>query len=157
MPDLALRFQPAQLIVSAVVSVAPRGPGAIADDPTTSRKRESGPLRTIYKICDAPAWRAAEQAGVYRGSADDARDGFIHFSTAAQLAGTLARHYAGKTDLQLIAVDAAALGEALRWEPSRGGDLFPHLYGELALSAVTGVQQLTTRADGSHDIPELVP
>lgn len=114
-------------------------------------------MRTIYKICDAPAWRAAEQAGVYRGSADDSRDGFIHFSTAEQVAGTLAKHYAGKTDLKLIAVDVEALGPALRWEPSRGGALFPHLYGELALGAVASVQEIATRADGGHDVPELVP
>jgi uncharacterized protein (DUF952 family) len=114
-------------------------------------------LRTIYKICDAVAWRDAEKAGFYRGSADDSRDGFIHFSTAPQLAGTLARHYAGKTGLKLIAVEAAALGDGLRWEPSRGGELFPHLYGELPLSAVTGVHDLVTRADGSHLVPELAP
>ncbi|MBI5129082.1 MAG: DUF952 domain-containing protein [Rhodopseudomonas palustris] len=114
-------------------------------------------MRTIYKICDAPGWREAEQAGVYRGSADDSRDGFIHFSTAEQLAETLARHYAGKTGLQLIAVDADALGPALRWEPSRGGALFPHLYGELGLGAVTGVREIATRADGSHELPELLP
>ncbi|MFT0875957.1 DUF952 domain-containing protein [Rhodopseudomonas palustris] len=112
-------------------------------------------MRTIYKICDAAAWRGAEQAGRYGGSADDARDGFIHFSTAPQLAGTLAKHYAGQTGLKLIAVDAEALGDRLRWEPSRGGELFPHLYGELALSAVTGVQDLVTRPDGSHVVPEL--
>ncbi|NEW86897.1 MULTISPECIES: DUF952 domain-containing protein [Rhodopseudomonas] len=114
-------------------------------------------MRTIYKICDAAAWRDAERAAVYRGSADDARDGFIHFSTAPQLAGTLARHYAGKADLKLIAVDAAALGDGLRWEPSRGGELFPHLYGELPISAVTGVHDLATRPDGSHLVPELAP
>jgi uncharacterized protein (DUF952 family) len=116
-----------------------------------------GPLPTIYKICDAPAWREAERHGVYRGSADDARDGFIHFSTAAQLAGTLARHYAGKTGLKLIAVDAGALGDTLRWERSRNDELFPHLYGELGLSAVTGVSDLGDRADGGHVVPELLP
>ncbi len=99
----------------------------------------------------------AEQAGVYRGSADDNRDGFIHFSTAEQLAGTLAKHYAGRTGLKLIAVDAEALGPALRWEPSRGGALFPHLYGEMPLGAVTLVQDIATRPDGGHDVPELVP
>lgn len=98
----------------------------------------------------------AEQAGVYRGSADDSRDGFIHFSTAEQLSGTLAKHYAGQTDLKLVAVDADTLGPSLRWEPSRGGALFPHLYGELALGAVVSVQQIPIRADGGHDIPELV-
>ena len=114
-------------------------------------------MATIYKICPAAAWREAEQHGVYRGSADDARDGFIHFSTAAQVAGTAAKHFAGRDDLVLVAVSADALGAALRWEPSRGGHLFPHLYGELAPGAVTGVTALPLRADGSHLIPELVP
>ncbi|MCG6205317.1 DUF952 domain-containing protein [Rhodopseudomonas sp. HC1] len=114
-------------------------------------------MRTIYKICDAPAWRMAEQAGTYRGSADDSRDGFIHFSTAEQVSGTLAKHYAGQTGLKLIAVDADALGPALRLEPSRGGALFPHLYGELPLGAVISVQEIPSRGDGGHDVPELVP
>lgn len=112
-------------------------------------------MATIYKICPAPAWREVERQGVYRGSADDRRDGFIHFSAAAQVAGTAARHFAGQTDLLLIAIDADALGDALKWEPSRGGDLFPHLYGELDLGAVRDVFQLHTRSDGSHRIPEL--
>lgn len=112
-------------------------------------------MRTIYKICPASAWREAERQGVYRGSADDARDGFIHFSTAAQVAGTVQKHYHGQTGLFLIAVDADALGDALQWEPSRGGDLFPHLYGELDIGAVTAVLDLRARSDGSHDIPEL--
>jgi uncharacterized protein (DUF952 family) len=114
-------------------------------------------VTTIYKICPAPAWREAERQGMYRGSVDDARDGFIHFSTAAQVAGTAAKHFAGQTGLFLVAVDAQALGKALVWEPSRGGDLFPHLYGDLDLGAVTGVTALTARADGSHAIPELAP
>lgn len=114
-------------------------------------------MTTIYKICPALAWREAERQGVYRGSVDDARDGFIHFSTAAQVAGTAAKHFAGQTGLFLVAVDAQALGKALVWEPSRGGDLFPHLYGDLDLGAVTGVTALTARADGSHAIPELAP
>lgn len=112
-------------------------------------------MRTIYKICPASAWREAERHGVYPGSADDARDGFIHFSTAAQVAGTVQKHYHGQTGLFLIAVDADALGDALRWEPSRGGDLFPHLYGELDIGAVIAVLDLRARSDGSHDIPEL--
>jgi uncharacterized protein (DUF952 family) len=110
----------------------------------------------IYKICPAPAWREAERHGSYRGSADDARDGFIHFSTAAQVAGTLAKHFAGQPDLFLVAVDADALGDALQWEPSRGGDLFPHLYGELDPAEAQSVMALTLRADGSHHVPELV-
>jgi uncharacterized protein (DUF952 family) len=114
-------------------------------------------VTTIYKICPAEAWREAEQQGVYRGSADDARDGFIHFSTAAQVASTAAKHFAGQDDLVLDAVPAEALGAALRWEPSRGGDLFPHLHGELAPGLATGVTALPLGADGSHQIPELAP
>ncbi|MEH6951559.1 DUF952 domain-containing protein [Nitrobacter sp. NHB1] len=114
-------------------------------------------MRTIYKICPASAWREAERHGVFRGSADDLRDGFIHFSTASQLEGTARKHFVGQTDLLLIAIDADALGEALRWEVSRGGELFPHLYGELHLSHVTAVLDMRARADGYHDIPELAP
>ncbi len=112
-------------------------------------------MRAIYKICPATDWREAERAGAYRGSADDARDGFIHFSTPTQLAGTLDKHYRGQSDLLLIAIDADRLGAALRWEPSRGGDLFPHLYGDLGPAAVIAVHDLPMRADGSHAVPEL--
>ncbi len=112
-------------------------------------------MRTIYKICLASAWREAERHGVFRGSADDLRDGFIHFSTAKQVAETARKHFAGQTGLFLIAIDADALGDALRWEPSRNEELFPHLYGELDLGAVTGSFELHTRSDGYHDIPEL--
>lgn len=111
----------------------------------------------IYKICPASAWREAERQGVYRGSADDHRDGYIHFSTAAQLPKTARKHYFGQTGLFLIAVDADALGEELRWEPSRNDELFPHLYGELDLGAVTEILNMRTRSDGTHDIPELAP
>jgi uncharacterized protein (DUF952 family) len=114
-------------------------------------------VRTIYKICPASAWREAERQGVYRGSADDLRDGFIHFSLPSQVAETARKHYVGQTGLFLIEVDADALGEALRWEPSRNDELFPHLYGELDLGAVTGVLDLRARSDGTHDIPELKP
>ncbi len=112
-------------------------------------------MRTIYKICPASAWREAERQGVYRGSADDARDGFIHFSTAAQVAETARKHFFGQTGLFLIAVDADALGDALRWERSRNDELFPHLYGELDLGAVTAILDLRARSDGYHDVPEL--
>ena len=112
-------------------------------------------MRIIYKVCPASAWREAERQGVYEGSADDKRDGFIHFSTAAQVAETVRKHFAGQTGLFLIAVDADALGEALRWEPSRHDDLFPHLYEALDLGAVAAVYDLPARADGGHDIPEL--
>lgn len=110
-------------------------------------------MRTIYKICPASAWREAERQGVYRGS--DVRDGYIHFSTASQVPETVRKHFFGQTGLFLIAVDADSLGEALRWEPSRKGELFPHLYGELDLGAVTAILDLRARADGSHGVPEL--
>lgn len=119
--------------------------------------RKSGRVRTIYKICPASAWREAERLGTYRGSADDLRDGFIHFSSASQLAETARKHFFRKSGLFLIAVDADALGEALRWEVSRGNELFPHLYGELDLGAVTAIMDLRLRSDGHHEIPELKP
>ena len=111
----------------------------------------------IYKICSASAWREAERQGVYRGSADDARDAYIHFSTAAQVAETARKHFFGQTGLFLVEVDADALGKALRWERSRNDELFPHLYGELDLGAVRAVLNLNARSDGGHDIPELKP
>jgi uncharacterized protein (DUF952 family) len=90
----------------------------------------------IYKLCSRAEWDAAVRAGSYAGSADDLRDGFIHFSTAAQLPATAAKYFAGRSDLIVVEVDAGRLGDALRFEPSRGGDLFPHLYGALPLDAV---------------------
>ncbi len=113
-------------------------------------------VATIYKICPASVWREAERQGRYCGSADDVRDGFIHCSSPSQVAGTLAKHFAGQTGLFLISIDATALADALKWEPSRGGELFPHLYGDLDLGAVKDVFALHTRGDGSHVIPELV-
>lgn len=111
-------------------------------------------MTLIYKICPAPAWREAERRGLYAGSADDARDGFIHFSTALQVGGTLAKHFTGQADLFLVAVEAGALGDALKWEPSRGGELFPHLYAALDPHAAQSVVALSLRGDGSHIIPE---
>jgi uncharacterized protein (DUF952 family) len=112
-------------------------------------------VRRIYKICPASAWREAERQGVYHGSADDVRDGFIHFSSAAQVAETARKHFFGQTGLLLIEVNADALGDALRWERSRNDELFPHLYRDLDIGAVTGVHDIRARPDGSHDIPEL--
>jgi uncharacterized protein (DUF952 family) len=110
---------------------------------------------TIYKICENALWREAERAGLFRGAPVDARDGFIHFSTAAQVRETAPRHFAGAADLMLIAVEAAALGGALRWEVSRGGDLFPHLYGPLPLAAVLWAKPLPLGGDRRHVFPEL--
>jgi len=114
-------------------------------------------MPTLYKICPAALWREAEREGIFRGSAHDMRDGFIHFSTAGQVAETAAKHFAGQDDLLLIAVEAAALGTALKWEPSRGGALFPHLYGELDFNAVLTVAPLPLAAGGRHAIPPLDP
>ncbi len=113
-------------------------------------------MSTIYKICPSDLWREAERAGAFRGSEVDHRDGYIHFSTAEQVAETAAKHFAGQDGLVLVAVDTAALGGALKWEPSRGGALFPHLYGALRLSAVTSVAPLRLGADGRHELPETV-
>ena len=114
-------------------------------------------MGTIYKICDAESWQAAERAGLYRGAPIDQHDGFIHFSTAAQAAETAAKHFAGVSGLILVAVDAGALGAALKWEPSRGGELFPHLYGTLPLAAVLWAKPLPCGPDGRHVFPELAP
>jgi uncharacterized protein (DUF952 family) len=108
----------------------------------------------IYKICPASAWREAERQGVYRGSADDARDGFIHLSAGQQVAGTLAKYFAGQSDLVLLAIDPERLGERLRWEISRGGEPFPHLYGPLDLDHVISVEALVLQGDGTHRLPE---
>ena len=114
-------------------------------------------MAIIYKICERAAWQAAEQSGLYRGSAFDQGDGFIHFSTAAQVAETAAKHFAGQRDLMLVAVEGDALGPALKWEPSRGGDLFPHLYDILPLRAVRWARPLDDEVQGRRTLPELEP
>ena len=114
-------------------------------------------MTAIYKICTAAEWREAERNGCYRGSAVDRRDGFIHFSTAAQAAETAARHFAGQRDLVLVSVDTAMLGDRLRWEPSRGGALFPHLYGDLPLAAARGAVPLPLDPSGQHIFPAELP
>ena len=87
----------------------------------------------IYKITTPLEWLGAEKGGYYPGSADDIRDGFIHFSTRVQLPRTIAKHFVGEEDLVLLALDSEELGDALRWESSRDGELFPHLFGDLPL------------------------
>ena len=114
-------------------------------------------VTTIYKICGRDEWRAAEADGQFRGSAVDARDGFIHFSSAAQVVETAAKHFAKQTYLMLVAVDAVALGSALRWERSRNDDLFPHLYGPLPLAAVRWAKPLPDEVEGRRKFPELAP
>jgi len=112
--------------------------------------------QTIYKICPENLWREAESQGVFNGAPVDRADGFIHFSTGAQVAETARRHFAGQDGLLLVAVDAGRLGAALQYEASRGGDLFPHLYGPLDPAAAIWVRPLPLGPDG-HVFPDLDP
>ena len=105
-------------------------------------------MTLVYKILPRAEWEAALQAGRFTGSAVDMADGYIHFSTAAQAPETAARHFAGKVGLVVLEVEGDDLGEALRWEPSRGGDLFPHLYGDLPAAAVRRVLPAPLGDDG---------
>jgi uncharacterized protein (DUF952 family) len=102
----------------------------------------------VYKIVDEQEWRQAQRSGSYQGSDDDRRDGFIHLSFAGQVADTAARHFRNRSGLLLIAFSSEALGDALQFEPSRGGALFPHLYADLPTSAAHSEQPMTLDADG---------
>jgi len=113
----------------------------------------SGGASFIYKLVPAAAWQQAELLGRFVGSPVDLADGYLHFSTAAQVAETAAKHFAGMTDLLLVQVATADVDASLRWEPSRGGALFPHIYGDLPLSAVRSVTPLPLGADGRHVWP----
>jgi uncharacterized protein (DUF952 family) len=114
-------------------------------------------MNIIYKICPKALWHDAEKAGLFNGAPIDIQDGYLHFSTAEQVRETAAKHFVGQSDLLLIAIDTDALGPALRYEPSRGGDLFPHLYAPLAMSAVLWVKPLPLGSDGYHIFPDLSP
>jgi len=107
----------------------------------------------IFKIVHADEWRGAEAVGVYHGSAKDKADGFLHFSTEDQLIGTLTRYYADTNDLILVAVDADALGDALKFEPSTAGELYPHLHDHLPLSAVKWARPITRDEAGKFRLP----
>ena len=109
----------------------------------------------IYHICRREEWEAALRAGAYSGSSQDKSDGFIHFSGTAQIRESARKHRAGQAGLVLLTVDADALGATLKWEPSRGGQLFPHLYGTLPVMAVLRVDDLPLGADGMHVFPAL--
>ncbi|WP_426959260.1 DUF952 domain-containing protein [Muricoccus radiodurans] len=120
----------------------------------------TGPEPLIHTLMRDADWRAAQEAGAYHGSADDRRDGFLHFSAAAQLRATAAKHRAGVPDLWLVSADAAALRRHLRWEPAAGGKrpgLFPHLYAPLPVSAVRGAIRVPLGRDGLHRFPDWVP
>lgn len=112
-------------------------------------------MHIIYKICPEKLWRDSEKANSFAGAPIDIQDGYLHFSTEKQVKDTADKHFAGQDDLLLIAIDADRLGPALRYEPSRGGDLFPHLYAPLALSAVLWVKPLPLGPDGRHVFPDL--
>lgn len=112
-------------------------------------------MSRIYKILPQAEWAAAQAKGRFEGSGVDLADGYIHFSTAAQAGETARRHFAGKADLVVLEVEAADLGAALVWEPSRGGDLFPHLYGHLATSAVRAATPAPLGADGVPRLGDL--
>lgn len=114
-------------------------------------------MTRVYKILPRADWDEAMRAGRFDGSPVDVRDGFIHFSSAAQAQETAAKHFAGQADLVIAGFEAAALGEALRWEPSRNGDLFPHLYGALDTALAVEVRDLALGADGVPQLGDLIP
>lgn len=105
-------------------------------------------MASIYKILRREEWHAAQKAGVFEGSGIDHRDGYIHFSTAEQAQETARLHFKGAADLVVLEIDADVLGAALVWEPSRGGQLFPHLYGKLPAERVIAVHEAPLNADG---------
>jgi uncharacterized protein (DUF952 family) len=108
----------------------------------------------IYKICHGNEWRLAEREGIYAGSAKDREDHFIHFSCAEQVMATLQRYYAEASDLVLVAVTTESLGDLLKYEPSRDGALFPHLYGTLPMTFVKWVKPILRGANGAFIVPE---
>ncbi len=112
-------------------------------------------MNRIFKILPRREWAVAQAAGRFEGSGVDLKDGFIHFSTAAQAQETARRHFAGQAELVVLAIEADDLGAALRWEPSRGGDLFPHLYGVLDAGLVRAVTEAPLGADGVPDLGDL--
>ena len=109
----------------------------------------------VFKICSHTSWHEAEAAERFAGAPVDVADGYIHLSTTVQVGETATKHFAGQDDLVLVAIDTVVLGSALKWEPSRGGDLFPHLYGDLPVSSVSWVRPLPIGADGRHVFPDL--
>jgi uncharacterized protein (DUF952 family) len=114
-------------------------------------------MATIYKICPSGLWQEAARTGTFTGMPIDRADGYIHFSGADTVEATAALHFAGQADLVLAAIDGDKLGDALRYEASRGGKLFPHLYGRLPIGAVRWVKPLPLGPDGRHVFPPLEP
>jgi uncharacterized protein (DUF952 family) len=115
------------------------------------------PTLLVIKVVGAAEWDDAKTKGAYEGSADDKRDGFIHLSAPGQVKGTIEKYFAGRADLLLVSVDSRKLGPALRWEESRGGEDFPHLYAPLDLKTVAAVEPIPVAPDGSHVFPRWLP
>ena len=111
------------------------------------------PDRIVYKIMLAVELQQMQRDGVFHGSAVDIADGYIHLSCGPQLAATLDRHFSGVAGLMLVAVDLAQLGDTVRWEPARGGELFPHIHGRLPVEAVVAVAPVQRTADGAVSLP----
>ena len=120
------------------------------------RKSAGSEVPVLYKIMSRQEWETAQANGLYEGSEADRRDGFIHLSAAHQVRATAQKHFSGKTDLLLVSVVEEALGSNLKWEISRGGDLFPHIHGALQLGAVSEVVPLPL-VNGVHQFPEGLP
>ena len=115
------------------------------------------PPMLIYKIIPESLWQDALERGVFAGAPVDLADGFIHFSTGAQVVETARRHFHGQSQLLLLTLDDQSFGDKLIYEPSRGGDLFPHLYDQLQVSTVKRIDPLPLKADGTHDFEGLLP
>ena len=115
------------------------------------------PGQPIYHMCTQAEWQAAKSKGEYLGSSQDTVDGFIHFSTQDQIVASAAKHRAGQTGLVLLSVDPGLLVDILKWEPARGGALFPHLYGPLPVVAVIDVDNLPLGDGGRHRFPSGFP
>jgi uncharacterized protein (DUF952 family) len=111
--------------------------------------------QTLYKVVPRPIWTEAEHAGEFTGSGIDLTDGFIHLSTASQVIETVQKHFAGQQNLLLISIDAGKIAEDLKWEPSRGGALFPHVYGTIPIDAVRATHPLPINSNGEHQFPPL--
>ena len=126
-------------------------------NPFIAIQLDKSTMALIYKILPAPLWRQMQATGQFIGAPVDLADGFIHFSSAGQVAETAAKHFIGQDDLMLLAVEAERLGTALRWEVSRNGTLFPHLYAPLRLADIASVQPLPQVAGGKHDFSGLLP
>ncbi|MCH9806127.1 MAG: DUF952 domain-containing protein [Alphaproteobacteria bacterium] len=131
-----------------VTASTPRNYESKLSNPTVDKST------TVYKLLDRSDWEGAVESGAFAGSADDIRDGFIHLSAAHQLAGTAAKYFRGRSDLVLVGFQCSDLGDALKWEASRGGDLFPHLYAALPAKAAASVHQLELDGDGLPVLPE---